>query len=91
VVYAVRGSVQNVGAAARTVNISLTTTGCLAPVAFRPSLDEPWQSRTLYNVGDSLVYISVPDVAPGATAAFSGEWVLGGPACGGLLHEARVY
>jgi hypothetical protein len=90
-VYAVRGSVENTGAAARTVNISLTTTGCLAPVAFRPSLDAPWRSVTLWNVGDSLVYVSVPDVPSGATVGFSAEWVLGGPACGGLRHEARVF
>jgi len=91
VVYAVRGSVQNAGAAARTVNISLTATGCLAPVAFRPSLDSTWRSATLWNPGDSLVYASVQDVAPGATATFSAEWILGGPACGGLRHEARVF
>jgi len=85
VVYAVRGSVENTGSVARSVNISLTTTGCLAPIAYRPSLDVPWRSATLWNVGDSLVYVSVPDVAGGATVSFSSEWVLGGPACGGLL------
>ncbi len=72
------------------MNISITATGCLAPLAIRPSPNSPWVSATLWNPGDSTVYASVA-VAPGATQAFSAQLVLGGPACGGLRHEARVF
>jgi len=85
IVYNIKGSVSNTGHLDRWVNLNMTLTDSIAPVAFKSNSSAPWRQVLLVSNNNLLTYGTI--FAPAqSTTPFEVSYVLGGPASGGEYH-----
>ena len=71
VVYHIKGAVTNAGGDAASLVITLRNTGCLAPIAWSPGPDQPWQSTIMWSPGNETLLAVIP--LPPSSASGDGD------------------